>query len=246
MPDYSKDGFNQREKFKAISQGIFILALLAYTFYRSAIAFLVMLPFLVFYMKWKKAQFMQRQKELLGIQFKEILHSLLAGIQAGYSIENAFCNAYGDIKLLYGEDAILAKELLLINKSLRNNCNVEDLVMDLAHRSHHPDIMEFAEVFQATKRSGGNLPSMMKTTSEILSAKMEVKRKISTVISSKKMEQNIMNVVPFGIMLYINASSPGFFDVLYHNVTGILIMTILLMVYLAAYFLAEKILRIEN
>lgn len=245
MPDYEKDGFNRKEKCKAFLQGIVILAFLSYMFYRSVFAFLILLPLLWFYMKWQKANFLRKQKELLGIQFKELLQSLLAGIQAGYSIENAFGNAYADIALLYGEDAMLAKELLHIKKALRNNRTVEDLVMDLALRSHHPDLMEFAEVFQVAKRSGGNLPGMMKTTTEILTAKMEVKRKISTVISSKKMEQSIMNVVPFGILLYINASSPGFFDVLYHNVTGIIIMTILLLVYLAAYFLAEKIIRID-
>lgn len=246
MPDYEKDGFNRKEKVKSLFQGIILLALLSYMFYRSVFAFLILLPLLWFYMKWQKVRFLRKQKELLGIQFKELLYSLQAGIQAGYSIENAFGNAYADIKLLFGEEAILTKELLHIGTALRNNRNVEDLVMDLALRSHHPDIMDFAEVFQVAKRSGGNLPGMMKTTTEILTAKMEVKRKISTVISSKKMEQSIMNVVPFGILLYINASSPGFFDVLYHNVTGILIMTILLIVYLAAYFLAEKIICIET
>ena len=246
MPDYEKDGFNRKEKVKALFQGIILLALLSYMFYRSVFAFLILLPLLWFYMKWQKVRFLRKQKELLGIQFKELLYSLQAGIQAGYSIENAFGTAYADISLLFGEDAMLTKELLHIKKALRNNRNVEDLVMDLALRSHHPDIMDFAKVFQVAKRSGGNLPGMMKTTTEILTAKMEVKRKISTVISSKKMEQSIMNVVPFGILLYINASSPGFFDVLYHNVTGILIMTILLIVYLAAYFLAEKIICIET
>ena len=82
---------------------------------------------------------------------------------------------------------------------------------------------------------------MIRQTVDIISDKIEVSRKISTVISSKKMEQSVMNVVPFGIVLYIDASSPGFFDSLYHNPFGILIMTIVLVIYIFAYLLAEKI-----
>jgi len=54
-----------------------------------------------------------------------------------------------------------------------------------------------------------------------------------------------MNVVPFFIIFYISLTSKGFFDVLYHNPVGILIMTICMAVYLAAFLLSEKIVEIE-
>ena len=63
-------------------------------------------------------------------------------------------------------------------------------------------------------------------------------------ISAKKMEQTIMDLVPFGIILYIDATTPGFFDSLYHNAAGMALMTALMAVYLAAYLMAEKILDI--
>ena len=127
----------------------------------------------------------------------------------------------------------------------RNNSNVEDLLLDFGIRSHIDDIKDFAEIFRIAKRSGGNLTEIIQQTADVIGEKMDVRRKLSTIISAKKMEQSIMNVIPFGIILYIDWSSPGFFDALYHNFTGILIMTALLGIYGLAYVLAGRIIDIK-
>ena len=54
-----------------------------------------------------------------------------------------------------------------------------------------------------------------------------------------------MNMVPFFIIFYISISSPGFFDVLYHNPFGIVLMSICMVVYMAAYLMSEKIVNIS-
>ena len=54
-----------------------------------------------------------------------------------------------------------------------------------------------------------------------------------------------MNLIPFLIMAYLQLTSAGFFDVLYGNPAGIVIMTGCLAVYLAAFLLSEKIVDIE-
>ena len=67
----------------------------------------------------------------------------------------------------------------------------------------------------------------------------------SSICAGKKMEQIIMKYMPFAIMLYMSITSPGFFDVLYHNAMGVLIMTGCLILYVVACFIADKILKIE-
>ena len=54
-----------------------------------------------------------------------------------------------------------------------------------------------------------------------------------------------MDLVPFGIILYIDSTTPGFFDPLYHNIAGAALMTALLVVYVVAFLLGEKILKIS-
>lgn len=215
-------------------------------FYRSVIVFLLLLiPCLIIFLRQKKKDLLRKRKEKLNFQFKEMMNAVIAGLQAGYSIENAFSHAYQDICLLYGNQSMMAKELYYLTKELRNNRNIEDILLDFAARCQVPDIRDFAEVFHIAKKSGGNLVGILKNTADIISDKIEVKREITTMISAKCLEQKIMDIVPFAIILYIDVTSPGFFDGMYHNIAGIAIMTILLVVYVAAYLMAERIIHIE-
>ena len=61
----------------------------------------------------------------------------------------------------------------------------------------------------------------------------------------KKYEQRIMSLVPVGVMAYMSITSEGFFDVLYHNGLGIIIMSFCLLVYGVAVYLGEHLTRIE-
>ena len=67
---------------------------------------------------------------------------------------------------------------------------------------------------------------------------------IRLLSAAKKYEQDIMNMVPIGIIFYIRMTNPGYFDSLYHNLFGIIVMTAALFVYVGAYLLSEKILEI--
>ena len=54
-----------------------------------------------------------------------------------------------------------------------------------------------------------------------------------------------MNIVPLGMILYFWICSPGFLDCLYEGIWGHMIMSVFLIIYLAAYVLSEKICRIS-
>ena len=49
----------------------------------------------------------------------------------------------------------------------------------------------------------------------------------------------------FFILIYLSLSSPGFLAPLYHNIFGIIVMTALLLMYLAALMVIERIVAIE-
>ena len=57
----------------------------------------------------------------------------------------------------------------------------------------------------------------------------------------KMMEQTIMKIVPFAIVLYIGFSNKGYFDSLYGNLNGVMIMSGCLAIYVFAYFLGDRI-----
>ena len=79
----------------------------------------------------------------------------------------------------------------------------------------------------------------------ILKKKPDVKKEIEATLAAKKSEQMIMSLMPAGIIMYLQMTSPGFLSVLYGNPFGIAAMSICLVIYATAYWLGRKIVDIE-
>lgn len=243
--DYEEYILNTREFILYSAEGLILFGIISYFFYRSIWAFLCLSPLLIFFLKAKKRELAKKRKQEINMQFKDAVLAVSANQKAGYSVENAFREAYKDMVMLYGKESHICKELNYITKGLDNNIVLEKLLYDFAVRSHIQDIMQFADVFMIAKRSGGNMTEILSETADTIEQKISVDREIQVLISSKKMEQKIMNVVPFIIIFYIDSTSKGFFDSLYHNMVGIIVMTISLAVYLAALTISKKLVEIE-
>lgn len=182
-----------------------------------------------------------KRKQKLEAEFKDCILSVAANLRAGYSIENAFMESVADIDSLYGEEGLMGKELYRIKKALYNNIPLEKLLQELGNRSNSTDIREFGQVFSIARLNGGRLPEIIQSTTELIGEKIALKQEIEVAISGRLLEMKIMAVIPFLLVGYIEIGNRGFFDVLYHNMRGRIIMTGCLIVYLAAYHIADKI-----
>lgn len=239
--EYDKYVFSVSEAVVTLLFAAFVELLFSVIFYRSLIAVLFLLPLGIGVWKNEKKKKISKRKRELSAQFRDCIQSVGANLKAGYSVENAFRESITDIKLLYGENSYMAIELVHIIQGMVNNINLEELLLSLGRRSGITDIKEFGEVFAIAKRNGGNMTEILMKTSSVISRKIEIDREIQVLISAKRLEQQIMNLIPFAIIIYISLTSPGFFDVLYHNTLGVCIMTVCLLVYLVAYRISTKI-----
>lgn len=245
LPDYNDYRFKAKELVLYIAEGLFVATLIGYFFYRSWIACVGLLPILILFMREKKRELAKKQRQELSVQFKDLILSVSANQKAGYSVENAFRESYRDMAMLYGDEGIICTELRHIVVGLDNNIVLEKLLYSLGMRSGLPDVVQFADIFLIAKRNGGSMTDILAKTAAVIEQKIETDKEIQLMISAKKMEQKIMNMVPFLIILYIGSTSKGFFDVLYHNLIGVVIMTVCLGFYMAAYLLSRRIVDIE-
>jgi tight adherence protein B len=115
----------------------------------------------------------------------------------------------------------------------------------LGERCQIEDIENFASVFYTAKRTGGDMSKVIQKVARMLGDKIDVKHEIETTLAAKKSEQMIMSLMPAGIILYLQISSPGFLSVLYGNPFGVCAMTVCLGIYGTAYWLGRKIVDIE-
>lgn len=245
MNDYRNYQFTRSENIRYILQGILFVSILGYLFYQSFFGILLLSPLIPFYRKKKQVQLGHKRKWKLNQEFRDGIISLSAALRSGYSAENAFEEAWKDLKLLYKEDALIMQEFSYIINQIRMNLTVETALSEFADRTGVEDIINFAEIFSTAKRSGGDLIKVIRTTANAMNDKIEVKREIITLVTAKKQEADIMKSIPPGVILYLQYSSPGFLNPLYGNIFGWAVMSILLAAYLGAYLLADKIVAIE-
>lgn len=219
--------------------------MIGYLFYHHLIGILLLTPLLYLYLKHKKISLIKDRKWRLSLEFRDGILALSAALEAGYSAENAIEEAKKDLNRIYQEDAMILQEFTYMTNQIHMNMTVEKALEDFSVRSGIEDIQSFSEVFSTAKRTGGDLINVIKLTGNIINDKTEVKREIITLITAKRMEANIMKAIPLLILVYLSVSSPGFLDPLYHNVFGVIVMTVLLFLYLAAYLVIDRIVAIE-
>ena len=224
-----------------LGKGVLITGLFAFFFYRSVWAFLPMLPVGWLYLRRSRHHRHRRKNKELLVQFKECLLAVAASMRAGYAVENAFTDSMADMRSMFGEGCAMEQELKLLRQGLSNNIPLETLLAAMGQRRGLEEMQEFAEVFVIAKRNGGSIPVTIDAACSSISRRLAVEEEMETLLSARKLEQRVMNAMPFMIVWYVEISNPGYFDMLYGNLTGAALMTICLGVYLAAYALSEKI-----
>ena len=122
---------------------------------------------------------------------------------------------------------------------------VAGVLEQFAERTGQEDVEDFVNVFAAAKKSGGDSITIIRNAVRIISGKIDTEKEIQTMIASNKLEFEIMCAVPFAIILYMKLTFGEFLSVLYGNMAGMIIMTVCLCVYIAAYCIGRRIIRID-
>lgn len=226
---------------------IIILAVLAIgkLFYGSLIAGIILQPLTVPIFLLRKNKLLEKKREQMERQFKDMLVSLSDALGTGYSMENAIKEGYRDLVNIYGHDAYVCEELRLVISRIKLNVSVEKAIEEFANRINLENAKMFSQIFSVAKRTGGSLRDIIKDVTDDIVLRQTVTEEIIVTISEKKMEQKIMTIIPLFLIVYVNISSAGFLDVMYDTLMGRVVMTVCLGAYVAAYFWSEKIMTID-
>ena len=226
-------------------KGTLIFVAVSYLFYESLLPAVLFFPLWGVYMKeWAEEMAGKKEMEFRN-QFRDCIQAIAAALKAGYSAENAIREAKKDISPMYGRDARIMRELEIMVRQLDMNRTVSRVLEGFAERVRQEDAENFVTVFAAAKKSGGDSITIIRNSVRIISGKIDTEKEIQTMIASKKLEFDIMCAVPFVIILYMKLTFGEFLSVLYGNAAGMIIMTVCLCVYLAAYRIGRKIIQIE-
>lgn len=234
-----------REYAAAVIQAVFLVMMLAYLFYDSWAAVFVLAPLgVVYFLQWREAK-CQEKETMFRVQFRDAMQLLAAALRTGYSVENAIREAERELRPMYPQSCRIRDEFERMVRRLDMNMTAEQVLKDFARRAAQEDVQHFADIFATAKRTGGDSIQVLKSSIRTISDKIEVERQIQTMLASKRLEFQIMCVVPLGMILYMRFAFAEFLSVLYRNALGITVMSGCLTIYLFAYRIGKKMIQIE-
>ncbi len=246
MIDYNE--YSILLKMKIIYALLAVVAVFAvsYLFYRSVIISMVISPLGLFYLKYKRKQIIHKRKIELNLQFKDLLISLASSLSAGKPLEKSFVGALSDLYVLYpSDDAYIVRETKIIINKLSLNVSIEEAISDFAVRSDIDDIQNFADVIIICKRTGGNLVEAIKNSSRIISEKIEMTQEIETLLSSRKFEQKILNIMPIAMIFILSTTAAEYIKPVFVTFTGRISVTLCLILLTVAYLISNRIMNIK-
>lgn len=244
--DYNIYHMPAKEKLISVLAAGAVIFTAGYIFYRSIVLSVLLIPLALLYPRVRTKDIIKKRKNELNLQFKEALYSIASSLAAGKSIETSFKDAQKELFIQYPEvGTYIIIELEQINKRLEMNETIEAALTEFAVRSHLEDILNFADVFTICKRSGGNLVQVVKNTAEIINEKIDIKQEINVLLTEKRLEHKILNLMPLFIVLMLSISAEEFMAPVFNEPLGKAAMTFSLMLFTAAYFISGKIMDIE-
>ncbi len=216
-----------------------------YFFYRSAFAILYLswLVAVILYREWKEWQ----NQTLLKIEegFREWIYYIKGALQAGKSIEKAMLESRENFDTHLGNSHPMRFGLEQVYRGLELHVPVEACIERFAEETKLEIIADFAVVFRITKKQGGHMASVLEHTITQIYERAELRGELHALFAAKRMEQRVMCVMPFAIILFIGSTSKGYFDSLYHNLRGVCIMSASLAVYLLGIWWGEKLTEVK-
>ncbi len=223
----------------------FLSGVISILLYDSLIA---IIPLFILYPAFLKL-IRKREKDKYDLrvskEFLVFLTSMSGALNAGYALENSLAIISEDLKKEFSDSSILAKEcdraINLISLKMSFNNVMSDMAKNLGNR----DIDTFAKVLSLSKDVGGNLIEMIDLTLNQVKDRIDTNEDISLLVAAKRLEKNIMVMVPFGMIAFLRLSNPGYLDPLYKNVFGVIVMSICLVAIIICYIISEKIVDIR-
>ena len=114
---------------------------------------------------------------------------------------------------MYKSESRIIKEYEIMIRKLKIHIPVGQVLSEFAENVEQEDVDNFVTVFTTAQKSGGDSIVIIKDAVKVISEKMETEKEIQTMIASKKLEFEIMSMIPFGMIGYMKLTFGDFLKV---------------------------------
>jgi tight adherence protein B len=228
---YFKDPITQAETSMTTLSNAFFFCL------AGIVAVILFLPI-------RAKQLLEKNKKDIRNGFRGLLDSLVASISSGLNSVNAFDQAQEDLIQQFGAGSKIVQEVSMIVNGFNNGKQIEEMLEDFAKRTGDDDIKSFTETYKIANSKGGSLAAAITSSQIIINEKVEIEGEIETAISGNKNETYIMVILPIVMIVMIKYGNPSLASG-YSSLAGFVAVTISIVLYITAFFIARAITRIK-
>lgn len=215
-------------------------------FYRNVFA-AIAIGCCSFFMKNLYISFLEERREDKLLEgFRDVLYSISGSVAAGRQMPRAMADAADICGSLYGDDAIITKEMRAIVLSYeQSHGDIEKLLYAFGEKYDLEEVRQFADSCRICKECGGDVGKVCLKSSKLLLDKLNFQNEIKTLISQKKLDIILLASMPVIILIFLNLSNYSYISVLYSSLLGRIIMSICLLLSVIAILWGMKIVNIK-
>jgi len=197
------------------------------------------------FLPMREEQLRDKRKSVLNVQFRELLAALATAFSAGENLLGAFQSAQKEMIMQFGENSYIAIETKEILEGMNSNISIDRLLRNFASRSGLEDVENFSNIIGVCYQKGGNMKSVVRNTYDLIGDKITISEEIKTKLTSNKLQQNFMSVIPIVLIGYLRLSSSSF-AASFASFSGVIVMTVAVGIFVGSYIYGRKIVDIKG
>jgi tight adherence protein B len=181
----------------------------------------------------------KKRGRLLNSQLPQALTLISNGLRAGFSFPQSLNVAGKEM------ESPISDEFL---KVLRDNSlgkPMEEALENLSRRTDDEDLDMFVTALLIQRQVGGNLAEVLDTISNTIRERVKLRGEIRSITAQNKLSSAIISILPIALALVISIINPGYLDVLFTTLPGLIALVVAVVMELIGIFLLTKLVKIE-
>lgn len=181
----------------------------------------------------------RKRVEKLEEQLDNFILALANALKTTPSIGAAF----GSVVAVVSDP--MRQEVDLAIKEMKVGSTLDQALLHMAARVGSRQLDSALSSILIGRQVGGNLPKVLETTASTLREMRRLEGVVRTKTAEGRMQLVVIALMPFGLLLGLNAMWPGYFDPLTKSIGGYVIIVVCTSCWVASLVLARKVLNVD-
>lgn len=180
-----------------------------------------------------------RRRTKFNAQLPEALATMSNALRAGFSLSQAF-----DSVVELG-DKPMSEEFRIFQQQLRIGMSFEDALESMSERVGSDDLTLVTTAILISRKTGGNVTEIFDKISETIRGRQKIERKVRSMTAQGRVQGIIVSILPILLGLFMFIIKPGMMTSFLFSLTGVISITVMLLLITVGWLIIRKIIRID-